>query len=183
MNRQLKILNTASAFSIFAAALFAPFYAVFVDKIGGGAFIAGSSYSIYAIVAGILIFISSRLEDKVVDTRKLVVLGYFISTIGFFGYLLVDNAVQLFAVQAVVGIATAVRSPAFDEVYSRNLDEGRYAYEWGLWESMYWIVSGISAMAAGYIIQNHGFDPLFTIMGSLSLVGAVISTALIMKEE
>lgn len=77
MNTELKILNTASAFSVFAASLFAPFYAVFVKEIGGGAFLAGTSYSIYAIAAGLLILASSKLEEDVVDTQKLVVLGYF----------------------------------------------------------------------------------------------------------
>lgn len=179
MNTELKILNTASAFSVFAAGLFAPFYAVFVEEIGGGAFLAGTSYSIYAIAAGLLIFVSSKLEDNIVDTQKLVILGYFLSTLGFFGYLLVEHALQLFVIQALVGLATAIKSPAFDEVYSRNLDEGRYAYEWGVWESMYWIVSGMSALAAGYIIQNSGFDTLFLVMGSMSLLGTVVSIGLL----
>ncbi len=181
MNTELKILNSASAFSVFAAGLFAPFYAVFVKEIGGGAFIAGSSYSIYAVVAGLLILASSKLENKAVDTQKLVVVGYLLSTIGFFGYLFVENPLQMFAVQGIVGLATAVRSPAFDEVYSQNLDEGKYAYEWGVWESMYWIVSGISAIIAGYIIQNFGFETLFLIMGSMSLTGTVVSTALLYR--
>lgn len=81
-----------------------------------------------------------------------------------------------------MGLATAVRSPAFDEVYSRNLDEGRYAYEWGIWESMYWIVSGLSALAAGYIIQNSGFNTLFAVMGTMSLIGTMISMILIYRE-
>lgn len=181
MNTELKILNAASAFSVFAAGLFGPFYAVFIREIGGGAFIAGSSYSIYAIAAGILIYFSSRLEDGDVDTRKLVIAGYMLATVGFFGYLFVEDPLQMFLVQAVVGVATAVRSPAFDEVYSRNLDEGRYAYEWGIWESMYWVVTGISAFVAGFIIQNFGFEVLFTSMGVFSLVGTVISAALIFR--
>ncbi|MFB6217168.1 MAG: MFS transporter [Candidatus Aenigmatarchaeota archaeon] len=179
MKTELKILNAASAFSVFAAGLFGPFYAVFIKEIGGGAFIAGSSYSIYAIAAGVLIYFSSRLEDGDVDTQKLVVLGYFLATLGFFGYLFVENPVQMFAVQAIVGVATAVRSPAFDEVYSRNLDEGRYAYEWGVWESMYWVVTGVSAFVAGFIIQNFGFDILFIAMGSFSLIGTAVSAVLV----
>lgn len=181
MNTELKILNSASAFSVFAAGLFAPFYAVFVKEIGGSAFIAGSSYSIYAVVAGLLIFASSKLEDKAVDTQKLVVISYMLSTVAFFGYLFVESPLQMFAVQGVVGLATAVRSPAFDEVYTENLDEGRYAYEWGIWESMYWIVSGISAIIAGYIIQSFSFELLFLIMGSMSLIGTFVSTALIYR--
>lgn len=182
MNTELKILNSASAFSVFAAGLFAPFYAVFVKEIGGGAFIAGSSYSIYAVAAGLLILASSKLENEMFDTQKLVVLGYLLSTVGFFGYLLVGNPLQLFAVQVVVGLATAVRSPAFDEVYSRNLDEGKYAYEWGIWESMYWIVSGLSAIVAGYVIQNFGFETLFLMMGSMSLIGTIVSTFILSDE-
>lgn len=183
MNPELKILNTASAFSVFAAGLFAPFYAVFIKDIGGGAFLAGSSYSVYAIAAGLLILASSKLEDNFFDTKKLVVLGYMMSTIGFFGYMLVENPLQMFAIQAIVGLATAVRSPAFDEVYSRNLDEGKYAYEWGIWESMYWIVSGVSAIVAGYIIQSYGFDTLFMIMGTMSLIGVIVSLNLIYRQS
>lgn len=181
MNAELKILNTASAFSVFAAGLFAPFYAVFIEEIGGGALVAGGSYSVYAIAAGLLILASSRIEDKIVDTEKLVVIGYMLSTVGFFGYLLVENPVQMFAVQAVVGFATAIHSPAFDETYSKNLDEGRYAYEWGVWESMYWITSGVSAIIAGYIIQSYGFSTLFVSMGSMSLFGALVSLTLIYR--
>lgn len=178
MNAQLKILNTASAFGVFAAGLFAPFYAVFIKELDGGAFLAGSSYSIYAVAAGLLIFASSKFEDDLVDTQRMVILGHFLSTVGFFGYLLVEDPFQMFAVQAVVGIATAVRSPAFDEVYSKNLDEGSYAYEWGIWESMYWIVSGISAIVAGFVIQKYGFDTLFIAMGSFSAIGTVVSLGL-----
>lgn len=166
---------------MFAAGLFAPFYAVFVEEIGGGAFVAGTSYSIYAVASGLSILASSKLENGMVDTQKLVVLGYFLSTIGFLGYLFVEAPIQLFAVQAVVGLATAVRSPAFDEVYSRNLDEGNYAYEWGIWESMYWIVSGLSAIVAGYIIQSFGFETLFLMMASMSLIGTVISTFILFR--
>lgn len=166
---------------MFAAGLFAPFYAVFVEEIGGGAFVAGSSYSIYAVAAGLLILASSKLENEMFDTQKLVVLGYILSTVGFFGYLFVEEPIQMFAIQAIVGLATAVRSPAFDEVYSQNLDEGKYAYEWGIWESMYWIVSGLSALIAGYIIQNHGFNTLFTIMGTMSLIGVIVSLNLLYR--
>ena len=178
MNKKLKILNTASAFSVFAFGLFAPFYAVFVGNIGEGALIAGMSYSVYAIGAGILIFVSGRLENEVVNTTKLVALGYFMSTIGFFGYLFVETPIQLFGVQALVGAATAVHSPAFDEIYSENLDEGEYAYEWGIWESMYWIVSGVSAIIAGFIIENFGFSTLFIMMGSLSAVATLVAARL-----
>jgi len=181
VNRKLKILNMASAFNIFALGLLAPFYAVFVESIGGGALVAGVSYSIYAIGAGVLIFFSSKIENNIVDTGRLVALGYFMLTIGFFGYLFVENPLQLFVVQAIIGIGTAIESPAFDEVYSKNLDSGEYAYEWGVWESMQMIVGGVSAIVAGGIVQYFGFEALFVVMGTLSAMGMLTALLLAYK--
>lgn len=183
MRSELKVLNAASAFNIFAIGLFGPFYAVFVDEIGGGAFIAGSSYSIYAIAAGILLFITSRFEDRVDHTDKLIVVGYLLATIAYFSYTLVERPVHLFAVQGLVGIATSIKSPAFDELYSRNLDRGKEASEWGIWESMAWIVTGFSALTAGFVVEQFGFDTLFVLMGTFSMFGTILSLRLLGAED
>lgn len=179
MRSELKILNAASAFNVFAVGLFGPFYAVFVDEIGGGAVVAGSSYSIYAIAAGILLFITSRFEDRVDRTDKLIVAGYLLTAVAFFSYTLVEKPVHLFLVQGLVGIATSIKSPAFDELYSQNLDRGKEASEWGVWESMAWIVTGLSALTAGIVVERFGFDTLFILMGTFSVFGTLLSLRLL----
>ena len=76
MQRELKILTLASGLFIFAAGLFGPIYAVFVEDIGGDILTAGMSYSIFAIIAGVLTFLISRWEDHVKHKEKLVVILY-----------------------------------------------------------------------------------------------------------
>lgn len=179
MHRELKILNTASAFHVFALGLFGPFFAVFVNDIGGSATVAGTSYSIYAIAAGVLMYLSSRFEESRERMDILLITGYGLSTIAFTGYIFVDRPIHLFLVQGLLGIATAITSPAFDELYSKNLDAGHEALQWGIWESMYWIVSGTSALLAGIIVDSYGFSPLFALMAALSLLSTLTAAGII----
>jgi len=182
MKSELKILNTASAFSGFAAGLFGPFYAVFIDEIGGGAFIAGNSYSVFAIAAGILVLFLSRIEENHERMDLIVFSGYMILASAYFGYYFVDQAWQMLMVQAVVGAGTAIVSPAFDELYSKNINGGNFASGWGVWESMSWIVTGISASVGGLIVQQAGFKSLFLMMGMLEFTAAMVSGILIFKD-
>lgn len=182
MRRELKFLNFASAFSGLAAGLFGPFYAVFIDNIGGGAFMAGNSYSVFAIAAGLLIFFISRWEERHENMGKLLLAGYLILTVSYFSYYLVENVTQMFVVQAMVGIGTATVSPAFDEIYSKNIPGEKYAKGWGFWESMSWIVTGISASIGGFIVAKYGFRNLFLAMGTFEMVAAIVVAVLVLTD-
>ncbi len=108
MQKALKILLLASGLSILAGGLFGPIYAVFVEQIGGDLLTAGTAYSVFAISAGVLIFFISRWEDHVKYKEQFVVVGYALGCFGFLGYLLIQDLLDLFAVQAIFGIATAI---------------------------------------------------------------------------
>jgi hypothetical protein len=105
-----------------------------------------------------------------------------LESIGFLGYLFITEIWQLFIVQAVFGLAVAVRTPAFDGLYSAHLDKGRYASEWGVWESITWIVTGVSAFVGGFVVSQWGFDTLFGIMLAFSLAGLTVSLHLLWIE-
>lgn len=182
MRKELKFLNFASAFSGLAAGLFGPFYAVFIDNIGGGAFVAGNSYSVFAVAAGILVFFISRWEERHENMEKLVFAGYLILTISYFSYYFVETVTQMFMVQALVGVGTATVSPAFDELYSKNISGGNFAQGWGFWESMSWIVTGISASVGGYIVAEYGFRNLFLAMGVFELTATIVIAILVLTD-
>ncbi len=175
MRTQLKILNLVSGMYLLAAGMLGPIYAVFVQEIGGGTFTAGAAYGVYTIAAGIMIYIMSRIEDRIDHQEKLITFGYALSTIGFLGYLLVQKPVHLFLVQTIIGLAAAIRIPAFDSYYSKNLDKGKFASEWGIWESMSWIVAGISAIVGGAVASLLSFHTLFIAMAIVSFIGVLLS--------
>lgn len=183
MQNELRILLFSSALFSLAGGLFGPIYAVFVEQIGGDLLTAGGAYSAFAIAAGVLMFFISRWEDHVKHQEKLVVLGFLLSCVGFLGYLLIRNPTDLFVVQIIFGISEAIGAPAFDGLYSKHMDKGKFASEWGAYESMVWIVMGIAAISGGFLATLYGFRSLFAIMFILSIFGLLASTLLLARKK
>ena len=183
MREKLKILLLSSLFIDLSAGLFGPLYAVFVERIGGDLLTAGAAYATFSIAAGVLIFILGKWEDSIKHQEKLLVIGRFLEIIGFIGYLLIQTQIHLFIVQIIFGISTAVVTPAFDSLYSKNLTKGKFASQWGAWESMYAIVTGIAAITGGLIAQNYGFKTLFILMLIFSIVSFIVTLLLVKKRK
>lgn len=178
MNRTMKILLTSSAMFLLAGGLFAPIYAIFVERIGGDLLAAGSAYAAFAISAGVLLFFISRWEDHIKHKEKLIVGGWVLSCIGYAGYMFVREPWHLVIVQVVFGIGTAICNPAFDGLYSKSLDRGKFASEWGMWESMSFIVTAIAALIGSYVADLYGFGTLFSFMFAVSIIGLAIALLL-----
>ncbi len=182
MNKSIKILLTSSFFITLAGGFFTPIYAIFVEEIGGDILTAGSAYAAFAIVSGLLIYLISMWEDRVKHQEKLLITGRILGVIGFAGYLAINNPIDLFIVQIILGISSAIGSPAFDSSYSKSLDKGKFASEWGLWESMAGIVTGVGAFVGSFIAMKFGFYTLFYIM-FISSVCSLIATCFLLSIE
>jgi len=181
MNSKLKILLISSFFFTLASGLLNPFYAVFVKEIGGDLLLAGSTYSVFLILSGVLIYFLSRWEDHVKHQEKLIIGAKFLAMLGFFGFLLVKNPWHLFIVQIIQGISFALEAPAFDSVYSKNLSKGKFASQWGIWESVYSITLGFAALIGGVIAHFYGFKILLIGMFLFSVLSFLASILLIRK--
>jgi MFS family permease len=164
MNKIIEFLVVSSFFYNFASGLLGPIYAIFVEQIGGDILTAGSAFAIYTIICGVLILLLGKWENRAKHKEKILVLSRVFTLIGFTGYLFVTNPIQLFLVQITLGAALAFGTPAFDTIYSKNLDKNKEAFEWGAWEGMYQIALGLSAIAGAIIVEFFGFRTLFVIM-------------------
>jgi len=183
MNQKLKVLLWTYGFFTFGQYLMLPIYAVFVENIGGDLLTAGLAYGIYALVTGVLIYSFGRWEDRVKHQEKLVVLGYFLQLIATAGYLLVSKPVHLFYLQVLFGIATSINTPAYDSIYSKNLDKGKFASEWGIWESMNWIVTGIGALLGGWVAQTFSWKAMIYFMIITAAAGFFTSLILLKSKQ
>jgi len=179
----LKILLCIQALFALAGGLFGPLYAVFVEEIGGDLLTAGSAYFLFALTVGILIFFISRWEDHVKHKEKLIIIGFGLSALGFLGYNFVFEQIGLFIVQIIFGLGEAVCAPAWDGLYSKYLDKGKFISEWGLYESLNYIIIALGALAGGVIAEFFGFRILFVIMFIISIIGLLISFTLSFKKR
>ena len=169
INRSLRILIMVNSILVFIMGLFAPFYAVFIQKIGGSIAFAGLSWAIFSIVSGVLIFLFSNWQMKVKEPELLIALGYILRGGVFISYAFMTNIPQLIVTQIFWGIAVALGTPAFDSVYASHTNKESSIIEWGRWEGIAAIVTGVAALVGGIFIQNFGYQAVFITMAFISL--------------
>lgn len=169
LNRSLRILITTNSILVFIVGLFAPFYAVFIQHIGGNIAFAGLSWAIFSIVGGVLIFLFSKWELKIKEQELLIALGYILRGGVFVSYAFMTSITQLIMTQVLWGIATALSTPAFDSVYSTHTTKENSIVEWGQWEGISAIVTGVAALVGGFLIQAFGYEIIFIMMAVISV--------------
>ena len=170
MNKSLRVLSSVNTAMVFVVAMFSPFYAIYVqDKIGGNLAIAGFSWAVYPIVAGILIFLFSQWGMKVKEQELLLAVGYFIRGLVFLSYAFMGSIAQLIFTQVLWGIGSALGVPAFDATYGKHTSNEKSIAEWGQWEGMAYVATGAAALISGFVIQLVGYFWLFCLMSATSI--------------
>lgn len=157
------VIYIADGLIVAGSALLVPIFAIFVEEIGGGIPEAGIAVAIYSATAGLGVISFSRIEDRIRDFRYFVVIGYFLAAIGYLIYLFTTSVETLFIAQFVLGIATAVRVPAYDVLLSQSAP-GHIAVAWGNWYSMVFLVSAVNAFVGAMIAEAFGFQVLISII-------------------
>jgi len=170
LNKSLRILIATNTIMVFVVGMLAPFYAVFVQEIGGGIAFAGFSWALFSIVAGVLIFLFSQWQMKVKEQELLLALGYFIRGAVFLSYAFMGGVTQLIFTQILWGIGVALGTPAFDSIYSMHTNKTDSIVQWGQWEGIAAIATGVAAIVGGILIQIAGYFFVFIGMSVLSIL-------------
>lgn len=177
MNRGYKILLATTFIANFADNLIGPFYSIFVQKIGGGILEIGYSVTIYSITAGILVILVGKVSDRI-NKKWITVLGLFLEAVGNFSYLFVSHPYQLFIVQIIFAVAGACMAAPYTALFARFIQKEKEGFQWALNGGGVRIIVGLSVLTGTYIVHYSGFRTLFLVMGSLSLIAAVLQTKL-----
>lgn len=156
-----------------AGGMLGPIYAVYVAQIGGSLLDVGWSWAIFSLFAGFLTLLMAKIEEHK-NLINMVILGYFLKVGGFFGYIFVGHTYQLFALQMLLGISTAISVPAYDALFSRYLDKGKESFGWGMWEASAQITSAVAAVVGSTVVFYLGFTVLFSAMTFLALFGLLL---------
>ena len=182
MRKILKVLIATSVLFTMAGGMLGPIYAIFVKEIGGDILSAGEAYAVFALAAGLITLVISKWEDHIKHIEKLVVFGYLLSTIGFFAHLYVKTPYHLFLVQMLFGFSAAILNPAYDALYSKYLQKGKIASQWGLWEAENMIVTAIASVIGAYVAKVYGFKTLLVLMFVFSDIGLIASLGLLSRK-
>lgn len=160
------LLFTESVWA-FGAGLFFPIFAIFSSELGGDITDAG-------IAAGIFILVTSLLQypiGKFLDTKNekyFIVADYFLEVLVFVGYIFVQNAAQLFVLQAILGVANAIGDPAWESLYSKKTPISKSGSAWANTHLFPGILSAAGIFVGSLLVSRYGFSSVF-------MLGAVFS--------
>ncbi len=156
--------------------LVTPIFAIFIiNNIQGGTIlIAGIASSIYLVLKSILrvpfgVFLDKHKGEK--DDYFFLVIGLLVAALIPFGYIFSRLPWHLYALQAIYAIGMAMSLSGWSAIFTRHIDKGKEATEWGVESAGYGIGMGIAAAVGGLAVTKFGFNPVFIVVGILGLIG------------
>jgi predicted MFS family arabinose efflux permease len=63
-------------------------------------------------------------------------------------------------------------------IFTKKIDVGKEATEWGIRASLISLASGITAAIGGFLVENFGFNITFILVGIFSLFSSLLIFAL-----
>ncbi len=178
INSKVQNLLNGSNIWYLGEGMFGPLLAVFSERIGGDILDISAAWSIFLVISGIISILVGKLSDKY-DKRKIMVAGYWLNALMTFAYIFVSNPLELFIVQAGLGIASALSTPTWDALLDEYSTESEDGIVWGLAEGLPNIVTGIAIIIGGFLITYSSFTALFFVMGSIQTVAALTQSRIL----
>ena len=182
-NRVVKYLVLSDLIFWAGWGLITPVFAIFiVDKIEGGtAFVAGIAAAIYWILKSLLripigIFLDNRPSER--DDYWFLTVGLFVAALIPFGFIFAKLPWHIYFLQVIYAVAMAMALAGWSAIFTRHIDKGKEATEWGLDATSVGLGYGISGAIGGWAVTQFGFTPVFVVVGILGLMGAVLLLAL-----
>lgn len=162
-----KFLLKASFAGTFAETMLVPLYAILTQRFHGDVLDAGIGYGIFSITTGVFVALVGQTDWFERNTKSMVFWGFLVAGICDLLYLAVQNTIEFFAVQVLLGLAIGMLNPAWDALYSEDDDENvSQAKKWSFWTGGINFVTGVSALLGAVIVSTIGFQWLFVIMAA-----------------
>jgi len=177
INKIIKILITSDFFLNLGWGLLGPIFAIFivqniaVENISEAARVAGFASLAYWMVKSALQIPIGHYLDKNHGERDdywFMVIGTFIAGFIPLGYLFAFHPWHIYALQAIYAIGMSMVFPSWLAIFTRHIDKGREAFEWGMESTFLGAGAGIAGGLGGVIVSIFGFNIVFIIVSFLT---------------
>jgi MFS family permease len=159
--------------------LISPIFAVFlIEKIQGvNLAVVGLASGIFWVLKSFLripigIFLDSRKGEE--DDFWFLFFGLILSSLVPFGYLMAKNVFHVYLLQSLQALGMAMSFSGWTAIFTRHIDAGKEATEWGLDATFVGFGIGISGILGGVIANAFGFQTVFVLVGIFGFFSAFL---------
>lgn len=178
ISKVIKYLILADLICESSWGLVSPVFAVFVVEkiVGGNAFVVGLASAIYLILFSIFripiaFFLDKKRGEK--DDFLAMFFGFLSGALVPFGFIFSKFPWQVYFLQSIYGIAMAIAFSGYMAIFTRWIDKGKEATEWGMRASLISLAMGFTAAIGGIMVMKFGFNLTFALVGVLNLLGCL----------
>lgn len=182
MRTKYKILLIAGFLCNFAENLMGPFYAVFVQKIGGDILTIGYSTTFSMIATGLLIVAVGKLSDRW-SKEWITIVGYSFFALSALGYIFISHTWQLFILQILSALGTACLASPLQVLTAHNVDKKEEGLQWALGGGGNKIIIGLAVLSGTFLVKYFGFTILFITILAFDLMAVFIQLQLVMNKK
>ena len=185
-----KIINKVIRFMIYSDFVFhsgwgflGPVFAIFIvqniaagDPIEGAKIAGFASLSYWIVKSSLQIPIGKNLDKNhgEKDDFRFMVFGTFLTGLVPFGFMISSQPWHIYAFQIIHAVGMAMVIPSWSAIFTRHIDKGEEAYQWSLRSTSLGFGIGIAGALGGIIASTYGFNLIFILVGTLSIISAFL---------
>ncbi|MFH1559401.1 MAG: MFS transporter [Patescibacteria group bacterium] len=178
INVVIRVLTISDVLIIGSFGLINPIFAIFITQTiqNGSVEVAGVASGVYLLTKSIFQIPFALFFDKIKGERDdfwAMFFGSMLYSLIPIAYLFISTPGQLYLVQFVYGIFSALIVPSWFAIFTRHIDKNYEGVEWGVYQTLTSFAGGGTALLGGVLASELGFAPLFISISFLSLVGSL----------
>lgn len=163
--------------------LLGPVFAIFivqnitVGSASEAARVAGFASLSYWVTKSVLQIPVGRYLDKVhgeKDDFWFMVMGTFVAAFIPLGYLLSSAAWHIYLLQIIYAIGMSMVFPSWLAIFTRHIDKGKEALEWGMESTFIAAGAGIAGGTGGVLASIFGFPILFIFVSGFTFLATIL---------
>lgn len=190
INKIIKIFIVSDFFFNCGWGLLGPIFSIFIvqnittGSITEGAKVAGFAALFYWITKSILHIPIGRYLDKnhgEKDDFWFVFFGTFLTGLVPFGFLISSLPWHIYIFQILHGIGMAMCLPSWLAIFTRHIDKGKEAFEWGMESTSIGIGAGLTGAVGGIMVAFFSFKIVFILVGAFTIFSTLL--ILIVRKE
>lgn len=151
-----------------------PLLPVYAHSLGAGGLYIGLIFGAFSISRTVLLPYFGRLSDRK-GRKPFILTGLFCYTLVSVAFILFTHVFQMIVIRFFQGIASAMVMPVIQAYVGDITPKGREGFVMGLFNMSLFFGLSLGPLAGGYINDHINLNAAFACMGTLALVGALLS--------
>ncbi len=190
INTVVQYLTYSDVLMVMGWGLVSPIIAVFItEQVKGGSLeLVGLSTTVYFLIKSLVQvpiarFIDLKHGEK--DDFWCMIAGSFLISIAAFAYIWVKYPWQVYVVQIINALGSALSYAAWQAIFTRHIDKHEEGLEWSLYYTSTDLAGALAAALGSLIAAKFGYYWVFLLVGIGSLGGTMflIGTYPLLKKK